>query len=361
MSLVSDQRPAGLSENLACQTLCISRSAARRDWQRRQFCGPPRPRRSARQHAKQPRALSTQEREVVHLTLNSDTFCEQPPMQVYYRLLEFGIYLCSISTMHRVLRAVDQNGERRQQREKQHNAVPQLRASKPHEVWCWDITKLPTEKRGEYLSLYVVMDLFSRYIVAWMLSSKENSALAQQLVSEAVVRYGIERDQLTVHQDRGAPMTAHCYLDLLGELAVTASHSRPRVSNDNPYSESLFKTAKYQPDYPRRFANQAHARQWTEEFVDWYNFSHHHSKLAGYTPCQVFTAEYKELNTERQKVLDKQYLEHSNRFVKGRPKAQLPPAVVEINPVVDEDGNPDRSGPVNFPTLNRAKSKLTSA
>ena len=195
-----------------------------------------------------------------------------------------------------------------------------------------------------------------------MLSAKENSALAQQLVGEAVIRYGIERDQLTLHQDRGAPMTAHCYLDLLGELAVTASHSRPppRVSNDNPHSESLFKTAKYQPDYPRRFASAGHARQWTEEFVEWYNFSHHHSSLAGFTPCQVFTGECEQLNIGRQQVLDKQYLEHSNRFVNGHPKASLPPAVVEINPVVDEDGNPDHSGPVNFPTLNRAKSNLTS-
>lgn len=283
-----------------------------------------------------------------------------PPLQVYYQLLEEDTYLCSVSTMHRLLRKREQNGERRRQRPKQSNTVPRLRATQPNEVWTWDITKLPTEKRGEYLSLYVVIDLYSRYIVAWMLSVKENSALSQQLIQEATVRYGIERNQLTIHQDRGAPMTAHCYLDLLGELAITASHSRPRVSNDNPHSESLFKTAKYQPDFPRRFAHFSHARQWCGEFVEWYNFSHHHSTLAGYTPCQVFTQEYEQLHEQRQQVLDKQFHQHRNRFVSGRPKATLPPSVVEINPVTDEQGEPLITNEVNFATLTRAKTKLTS-
>ena len=155
-------------------------------------------------------------------------------------------------------------------------------------------------------------------------------------------------------------MTAHGYLDLLGELAITASHSRPRVSNDNPHSEALFKTAKYQPDFPRRFANYGHARQWTEEFVDWYNFQHHHSNLAGYTPCQVFTLEHETLHHERQAVLDKQYQEHSNRFVAGPPKAGVPPAVVEINPVTEELKAQGVTDDVNFATLPRAKSNLTS-
>ena len=262
--------------------------------------------------------------------------------------------MCSMSTMHRLLREKAQNGERRLQRPKQHNAVPRLRATKPNEVWTWDITKLPTEKRDEYLSLYVVIDLYSRYIVAWMLSTKENSALSQQLIQEASTRYGIERDQLTLHQDRGTPMTAHCYLDLLGELAITASHSRPRVSNDNPYSESLFKTAKYQPDFPRRFANYSHAKQWCETFVDWYNFNHHQSSLAGYTPCQAFTQAHETLHAQRQQVLDKQFDQDPNRFVKGRPKVAVPAAVVEINPVTDDQGDSAITDTVNFATLPRA-------
>jgi putative transposase len=355
MTLLIDHPLDSLSERTACVILSLCRSTVRTERRRRIFCGPPAPRKTSRKGSYQSRALSEQEREVVLETLNRETFCEQPPMQVYYRLLEEGTYLCSMSTMHRLLREKAQNGERRLQRPKQHNAVPRLRATKPNEVWTWDITKLPTEKRGEYLSLYVVIDLYSRYIVAWMLSTKENSALSQQLIQEASTRYGIERDQLTLHQDRGTPMTAHCYLDLLGELAITASHSRPRVSNDNPHSESLFKTAKYQPDFPRRFANYSHAKQWCDGFVDWYNFSHHHSSLAGYTPCQVFTQAHETLHEQRQQVLDKQFDQHPNRFVKGRPKVAIPPAVVEINPVTDDQGDSVITDTVNFATLARAK------
>lgn len=361
LSLLIDSRPEHLSERSACETLSLCRNTVRSERRSRLFCGPPAPRKTCRKGTHQERALSPPERELVLNTLNSDTFCEQPPFQVYYHLLEYAIYLCSISTMHRLLREQAQNGERRPQRPAQNNAVPRLRATKPNEVWTWDITKLPTEKRGEYLSLYVVVDLYSRYIVAWMLSAKENSALSQQLIQEASTRYGIVRDQLTVHQDRGVPMTAHCYLDLLGELAITASHSRPRVSNDNPHSESLFKTMKYQPDFPRRFANYSHARQWSEEFIDWYNFRHHHSTLAGYTPSQVFTQEHERLHEQRQQVLDEQFQKHRNRFVKGRPKAPVPPAFVEINPVVDEQGNRVVSDEVNFATLPRAKNHLTTA
>lgn len=355
MNLVNEERPAGASERMACDALGLSRGTVRSERCRRVFCGPPAPRQCSRAASLQPRALRQPERQLVVRTLNCSAFSDQPPMQVYYRLLAFGIYLCSISTMHRILRAEKMNGERRQQRPNQHNAIPRLRASKPHEVWAWDITKLPLQQRGEYLSLYVVIDLFSRYIVAWMLSTKENSGLSTQLMQEATARYGIEPDQLTVHQDRGVPMTAHCYLDVLSELGVTASHSRPRVSNDNPHSESLFKTAKYQPDYPGRFASYSHAQQWSEEFVAWYNFDHHHSNLAGFTPHQVFTGEWQPLNAERQQVLDKQHQQHRNRFVNGAPKATAPPSVVEINPVIDEQGKHDRSGPVNFATLSRAK------
>lgn len=323
MNLVSEEKPTAASERMICDALGLSRGSVRSERRRRVFYGPPAPRQTCRMASPQPRALSQPERQLVLRTLNCNTFSEQPPMQVYYRLLAFGVYLCSISTMHRILRAEQMN--------------------------------------GEYLSLYVVMDLFSRYIVAWMLSTKENSGLSTQLMEEATARYGIEKDQLTIHQNRGVPMTAHCYLDVLSELGVTASHSRPRVSNDNPHSESLFKTAKYQPGYPGRFSSYSHAQQWTEEFVSWYNFDHHHSNLAGFTPHQVFTGEWVHMNTERQQALDKQHEQHRNRFVNGAPKSPAPPCIVEINPVIDEQGKVDRSGPVNFATLNRAKSNLTSA
>lgn len=358
MMMALEQRPTTLSKREACSQLGLARSSFQLKEKKQRFCGPPKPPATSRKHSQQPRALSPEERTEVQDCLNSKTYCDQPPLQVYYELLQQGKYLCSVSSMHRILRSGQQQGDRRLQRPKQHNAIPRLRASKPNEVWTWDITKLPTQRRGEYLSLYVVIDLYSRFVVAWMLSKKENSALSKQLMEEASIRYRIQENQLTLHQDRGAPMTAHCYLDLLGELAITASHSRPRVSNDNPHSESLFKTAKYQPDYPRKFESESHANQWCESFFNGYNFSHHHSTLAGYTPAQVFTGEHTEIQTQRQQTLDDQYALHPERFVKGAPKSALPPKVVYINPIPEDCEDEVMAKGVNFPTLNRAKSNL---
>ncbi len=269
MNLLLAQRPASLSQRLACRVLAFPRSSVQREQRRQTFCGPPRPPVTSRRYCRQPRQLSEWERRQALQVLHSETFQDQPPAKVYHTLLDQGRYLCSISTFYRLLRRHGQAGERRWQRPPQSHAVPRLCARKPNEVWTWDITKLATQQRGVYLSLYVILDLFSRYILAWLLSRKENSALAQQLVWEAWSRYGIHPRQLTLHQDRGAPMTAHAYLDLLGELGIQASHSRPRVSNDNPHSESQFKTLKYQPDYPRRFAHYNQARQWCTDYVDW--------------------------------------------------------------------------------------------
>lgn len=280
-------------------------------------------------------------------------------MQMYHTLLERGENLCSISTMHRILRENKQNGERRQQRAAQHHAVPRLCATRPNEVWSWDCSKLATVSRGVYLTLYVVLDLYSRFVVAWMVSRKENSSLAQQLMDEATHRYSIAPNQLTIHQDRGSPMIAHRYIDLMGELGVTLSHSRPRVSNDNAISEAQFKTQKYQPDYPKHFANAAHATQWCTDYFDWYNFSHHHSGLNGYTPEQVFTGRYHEVATEKQLALDSRYAQNPERFVHGRPTIKLPPEQVLINPVTAEDIEKGVSTAVNFPTLNRIKEKTT--
>ena len=220
--------------------------------------------------------------------------------------------------------------------------------------WSTHLTKLPLVRRGIYLSLYVVLDLFSRFIVAWMVSRKENSALASQLMDEAAARYVIAPGQLTLHQDRGSPMIAHGYLDLMKELSITCSHSRPRVSNDNAFSESQFKTQKYQPDYPGRFNSVNHARQWCEEYVDWYNFKHHHSGLAGFTPEQVFTGRYREVAKLKQLALDASYALNPERFVQGRPTITMPPASVAINPILpNEEGTIDDDR-VNFPTLTAA-------
>ena len=313
----------------------------------------------SRKHCAQSRALSIDERASTLALLNSDEFVDQTPVEIFHTLLERGENPCSISTMHRILRDNKQNGERRQQRAAQHNAIPRLCATKPNEVWSWDCSKLATCTRGVYLTLYVVLDLFSRFVVAWMVSRKENSALAQQLMDEATHRYSIAPNQLTIHQDRGSPMIAHRYIDLMGELGVTLSHSRPRVSNDNAFSEAQFKTQKYQPDYPKHFSNAAHATQWCGEYFDWYNFSHHHSGLNGYTPEQVFTERYHEVAATKQLALDRRYALNPERFVRGQPTIKLPPEQVLINPVTSEEIENGATTAVNFPTLNQVKEKTT--
>ena len=260
MNTAIEQRPERLPMSIACQALGLNRSSV---YARRQGAKWPDPGRRSRKASLQPRALSAQERDHVMETLRSESYRDQPPGEVYQRLLENNSCLCSVSTMHRLLRQQGENGDRRGQRRAQHHAMPRLMAHSPNEVWSWDITKLPLVHRGVYLSLYVVLDLFSRFVVAWMVSKKENSALAKQLMNEAAARYAILPGQLTLHQDRGSPMTATGYLEDMRELDITCSHSRPRVSNDNPFSESQFKTQKYQPDYPGRFDSVVHARQYT--------------------------------------------------------------------------------------------------
>lgn len=358
MSTVLHDRPERLTLRMACRHVGLHRSTV---YARQKLSQRPEGENSRdRTQAPQPRALTAQERESVLQLLNSEEFCDQPPMQVYMRLLERGQYLCSISTMYRLLRKEGQSSERRPQRPAQHHAIPRLVAQAPNRVWCWDITKLPTMRRGEYLSLYVVIDLFSRYVLAWMLSRKENSALSQQLMREAIERYAHAAQGLTIHQDRGSPMIASGYLDVLGEMGATASHSRPRVSNDNAFSESQFKTAKYQPDYPGRFDNYSHAEHWCGEYFDWYNFQHHHSGLAGFTPEQVFTGRYRELAVAREQALSKAFSNTPERFVKGQSQIKLPPQTVAINPLYREDGTIETKHGVNFPTLTAAKERANA-
>jgi len=350
MNVLITERPESVPLQAACNALGLNRSsvyARRRRDTVRSGSG------VSRKAAPQPRALLPEERRHVYDTLGSAQFCNQPPVEVYQTLLERGIYLCSVSTMHRILREHGENGERRDQRAAQHHAMPRLVAQAPNEVWTWDCSKLATRARGVYLTLYVVLDLFSRFVLAWMVSRKENSALAQQLMAEATARYRITSGQLTIHQDRGAPMTAHRYIDQLSEMGVMLSHSRPRVSNDNAFSEAQFKTQKYQPDYPGKFDHSAHARTWCGTYFDWYNFDHHHAGLAGYTPEQVFTGRYREVAEAKQRALDALFAQHPERFVAGRPTVAQPPKSVVINPVTPEQLAAGASAEVNFPTLTR--------
>lgn len=351
------ERPKSIALSRACDAIGLTRSTVYEARARGKVSVIETQKKRSRKQCKQPRALTKDERDEVLNILTSDEFCDQPPAEVYQSLLERGENPCSVSTMHRVLRENNQNGERRQQRPAQHHAIPRLCASKPNEVWTWDCSKLATTKRGVYLTLYVVLDLYSRFVVAWMVSRKENSALAQQLMNEATQRYAILPQQLTIHQDRGSPMIAHRYIDQMHELGVTLSHSRPRVSNDNAFSEAQFRTQKYQPDYPGQFESTRHATTWCEDYFQWYNFSHHHSGLAGFTPVQVFTEEHLTVALEKQQALDNRYALNPERFVKGPPRVAMPPERVEINPLTEQEITDGASTEVNFPTLTRVRDK----
>lgn len=312
--------------NAACVAAGLSRANAYRHLK------PSPPVQGPRRRPKSHRRMSDAERANILEVLDSEAYIDQPPREVYASLLSKGIYLCSVRTMYRLLKERGPVRERRAHREHPKNAIPRLEASAPNQVWSWDISKLATLETGSFLNLYVVLDLFSRYVVAWMVAERENSALAKQLFVEAVSRYQIEPGELTVHQDRGAPMTSHTFCDLLAELGVDRSHSRPRVSNDNPHSESLFHTAKYQPDYPGRFRDIGHARQWCQEFFAWYNDAHHHTGLALFTPSDVFYGRVQDITLTRADALAAAYKAFPERFVHGYPSVPQPPPRVFINP-----------------------------
>lgn len=310
----------------ACEVLGIPRATAQRHLAPPMH-GPRRPRPSNQ------RKLALAEERAVLDMLHSERFQDQAPRQVYAELLDEGTYLASPSTMYRILAALGESSERRNQREARSHAVPHLVATAPNQVWTWDISKLATYVQGVFLNLYLVLDMFSRFPVAWMVAEHENSALAKQLFAEAITRYKLEPGSITVHNDRGAPMTAVGFIDLLASLGVQRSLSRPRVSNDNAFSEACFKTIKYQPDYPGRFGGAGHARSWFGEFFHWYAHQHRHSGLALFTPADVFHGRVPELAAQRQRALDAAYAAHPERFVRGRPTVRLPPAKVTINPI----------------------------
>ena len=326
MSALIAHRDPVVPIELACRALGVSRAT----WYRQ---AKPRAIKPVTVRSPSPRRLTEAERQAVLTVLHEPRFADQPPTEIYAKLLDEGRYLCSLRTMYRLLRERGESDERRLQRPKTHHPVPRLTADGPNVVWTWDITKLATWSKALFLSLYVVLDLYSRYVVAWMVARRENSALAQQLLSDAIARHGIAPGQLCVHQDRGAPMTAHGFIGLLAALGVDPSHSRPRVSNDNAFSEAQFKTLKYQPDFPGRFSDLEHARAWCGEFFDWYNNHHQHSTLALFTPADLFFERVDELITTRQPALDAAYAASPQRFVNGPPKVPRPPKIVSINPL----------------------------
>ena len=264
--------------------------------------------------------------------LHEERFVDLAPAEVYATLLDEGRYLCSIRTMYRLLAANREVRERRDQARHPAYAKPELLATGPNQVWSWDITKLKGPNKGQFFNLYVIIDIFSRAVVGWLLAERENAALAARLISETCKRHGIPPGTLTIHADRGAPMTATSTALLLASLGVGKSHSRPHQSNDNPFSESQFKTLKYHPTFPERFGSIQDARAFCLGFFQWYNHQHHHAGIGLMTPWQVHSGQAGAITARRQQTLQAAYDRSPNRFVAAPPVPPIPPAAVWINP-----------------------------
>lgn len=307
----------------ACEALGISRSSLYRARQ-------PHPATQVRQMPAH--ALSLEERVEVRETLNSERFMDKAPRQVYAALLDEGEYLCHWRTMYRILAAHDEIRERRRVRRHPIYKKPELLATAPNQVWSWDITYLRGPHKWEHYPLYTVLDIYSRYVVGWMIAEVESSDLARQLIAATASKQGILPDQLTLHADNGAPMRGKPLSQLLVDLGITKSHNRPHTSDDNPFSEAHFKTMKYRPDYPDRFGSLAQAQEWARHFFTWYNEQHYHSGLNLLTPASVHFDEANAVQQQRQAVMLAAYATHPNRFVRGEPLVKGAPAAVWINP-----------------------------
>lgn len=278
------------------------------------------------------RGLSVVERQAVRETLNSERFQDQSPREVYATLLDEGEYRCHWRTMYRVLDEHDEVRERRHQRRRTVYRRPELMATQPNSVWSWDITAMRGPAKWQHFWLYVIIDIFSRHIVGWLIADQISAELAEHLINTACVQQHIQRHQLTIHADNGGPMQAKSVAQLMIDLGIAKSHSRPHVSDDNPFSEAHFKTMKYRSDYPQRFDAIDHARAWMREFVDWYNHHHHHTALALLTPATIHAGQTQAVLARRQQVLDLAYARHPQRFIRHPPVVQCPPAAVWINP-----------------------------
>ena len=261
------------------------------------------------------RALTSAQQRVVLDLLHSPRFADQAPTEIYATLLDDGVYHCSIRTMYRLL---GQHGEVRERRRQLRHPVyqkPELLAEKPNEVWSWDITKLMGPTKWSYFYLYVILDIFSRRVVGWRVADAESATLFRPLFEDAIAKHNVPRGQLTLHADRGGPMKAKATAFLLADLGVTRSHNRPHTSNDNPFSESHFKTLKYQPRFPQRFGSIEDARNFCRRFFDWYNQDHHHAGIGLMTPDQVHFGQVDAVHAARQVALDRAFAAHPARLI----------------------------------------------
>jgi putative transposase len=301
---------------------------------------PPRPPRPPRRP--QPRALSPVERQQILDVLHAERFWDQAPASVYATLLDEGVYLASIATMYRLLREQGETGDRRRHATHPPRVKPELLASGPNQCWSWDITKLHGPAKWTYYYLYVLLDIYSRYVVGWMVAAGEAAQLAERLLADAIAAQGVTCDQLAIHADRGTSMTSKPVAMLLADLGVTKSHSRPHVPDDNPYSESQFKTLKHHPTFPDRFGSIHDARAFCQGFFRWYNDQHYHSGIALLTPADVHHGRGEAVTSARAQVLDGAYAAHPERFVRHPPQPPRLPEQVWINKPVDPQEAPQQ-------------------
>jgi len=330
---------AEMGPQLGVAPICAAMGVARSTYYRHQS---PRPKKAGRPTPA--RALSQIERQEVLTVLHDPQFVDEAPAQVYATLLDEGRYLCSERTMYRILADNAEVRERRNQLRHPSYHKPELLATAPNQVWSWDITKLLGPVKWTYYYLYVILDIFSRYVPGWLLAHVESAALAKQLIEETCLRQGISQEQLTIHSDRGPSMTSKTVALLLADLGVTKSLSRPHVSNDNPYSEAQFKTLKYRPGFPGRFGSEQDGRAHCRAFFAWYNTEHRHSGIGMMTPEMVHYGHAPHIRNARQKTLDKAYVLHPERFVKRPPSPPELPAMAWINPPTEKSELLNASG-----------------
>jgi putative transposase len=311
---------------LGVARLCAALVLPRATYYRRLNARPPRLR------SKPASALSPTERQAVLDVLHEPRFADLAPAEVYARLLDEGRYLCSERTMYRVLAENAEVRERRDQLRHPEYKKPELLATVPNQVWSWDITKLHGPVKWSYFHLYVLIDIFSRYVVGWMVANREAAFLAEKLIGDTCARQKIEPGQLGIHADRGSPMVSKTMALLYADLGVSKSHSRPHVSNDNPFSEAHFKTLKYRPDFPERFGSLEDARAHCARFFDWYNREHRHGGISLLTPHDVHFGLAAGRVAARAATLTTAYAAHPERFAAGAPKPAPAPSAVWINP-----------------------------
>jgi len=336
---VSDAAVAELAPSLGVRAACDAVGLAQASYYRRHRTRPAaaQPASTPHRDRAQPRALSAAEQQAILDELHSARFADLAPAEVWAILLDEGRYLGSIATFYRLLRRAGETKERRRQATHPATVKPELVATMPNAVWSWDITKLRGPAKWTYYYLYVILDIYPRYAVGWMVASRESAALAEVLIRQTCAKQGIGRNQLTIHADRGSSMTSKPVAFLLADLGVTQSHSRPHVSDDNPFSEAQFKTLKYRPNFPTRFASIEAARQHCQTFFAWYNDEHRHTGLGLHVPADVHYGTADAVRDKRAGVLTTAFAAHPERFVRKPPEPPALPTGSWINPPTESE------------------------